>query len=337
MHEYLEDFKDKQDVLRYVLCANAPETKDNDFTWNDFKNRNNNELVAILGNFVNRTLVLTNKYFDGIVPEIQKYTDDDKKTINELPKIKSAIESSLENFRFREGLKYAMDYARLGNKYLADTEPWNIIKTDENRVKTILNISLQITANLAAIIEPFLPYTAGKLSGYLNIKKLAWDETGSINILPSGHKINNPDLLFEKIEDYIIDKQLNKLKSVKTGNTPEKSNIMAQKENISFDDFTKMDIRVGKIINAARVPKTDKLLQLTIDTGIDQRTVVAGIAEYYDPEKIIGKQVSILVNLEPRNIRGIESRGMILAAEDSKGKLTLITPDDSIEEGAVIR
>ncbi len=336
LHEYLEEFKDKQDVLRYVLCANAPETKDNDFTWIDFKNRNNNELVAVLGNFVNRTLVLTHKYFDGKVPEITKFTDYDRKVINEMPKIKLSVESSVENYRLREGLKYAMDYARLGNKYLAETEPWKIINTDENRVKTILNISLQITANLAVIIEPFLPGTAKKLTGFLNIKKIAWNESGEINILPAGHKLNNPDLLFEKIEDPIIEKQLNKLKSFKTENTTEKPNIMEQKDNISFDDFTKLDIRVGKIMDATRVPETNKLLKLNIDTGAGQKTVVAGIAEYYEPEKIIGKQVSLLVNLEPRNIKGIESQGMILMAEDSKGKLTFVSPVDKTEEGAVI-
>ena len=336
LHEYLEEFKDKQDVLRYVLCANAPETKDNDFTWIDFKNRNNNELVAVLGNFVNRTLVLTHKYFDGKVPEITELTDYDRKVINEMPKIKLSVESSVENYRLREGLKYAMDYARLGNKYLAETEPWKIINTDENRVKTILNICLQITANLAVIIEPFLPGTAKKLTGFLNIKKIAWNESGEINILPAGHKLNNPDLLFEKIEDPIIEKQLNKLKSFKTENTTEKPNIMEQKDNISFDDFTKLDIRVGKIMDATRVPETNKLLKLNIDTGAGQKTVVAGIAEYYEPEKIIGKQVSLLVNLEPRNIKGIESQGMILMAEDSKGKLTFVSPVDKTEEGAVI-
>ncbi len=336
LHEYLEDFKDKQDVLRYVLCANAPETKDNDFTWNDFKNRNNNELVAILGNFVNRTLVLTDKYFGGTVPEITELTDYDKNTISEMPEIKKSVESGIENFRFREALKYAMDYARLGNKYLADTEPWNIIKTDERRVKTILNISLQITASLSAIIEPFLPHTANKLAGFLNIKKPAWDETGNINILPAGHKINKPDLLFEKIEDPAINKQLMKLQSAKNANDPGRANVKPQKESISYDDFNKMDIRTGKIIEASRVQNTDKLLKLKIDTGIDQRTVVAGIAQDFEPEKIVGLQVCILANLEPRNIKGIQSQGMILMAEDSKGKLTFISPAGNIEEGSII-
>jgi methionyl-tRNA synthetase len=337
LHEYLEDFKDKQDVLRYVLCANAPEAKDNDFTWNDFKTRNNNELVAVLGNFVNRTLVLTQKYFDGKVPETGDLTDYDRNTISELPGIKKSVESSIENFRFREALKFVMDFARLGNKYLADTEPWNLIKTDESRVKTILNISLQITTSLAAIIEPFLPFTADKLAGLLNIKKPAWEDISNINILPAGHKINNPDLLFEKIEDQEINNQLMKLQSAKNENEPGKSNLEPQKENISFNDFNKMDIRTARIIEASRVPKTDKLLKLKVNTGIDERIMVAGIAEDFEPEKIIGLQVCILMNLEPRNIKGIESQGMILMAEDSKGKLTFISSADTTEEGSVIR
>jgi methionyl-tRNA synthetase len=337
LHEYLEEFEGKQDVLRYVLCANAPETKDNDFTWKDFQNRNNNELVAILGNFVNRTLVLTHKYFGGKVPEIKDITDYDRKTINEIAKIKLSVENSIENFRFREGLKYAMDYARLGNKYLADTEPWNIIKTSEDRVSTILYISLQITANISAITDPFLPFTSGKLAGYLNIKKLSWDAAGNIDIIPSGHRINKPGLLFEKIEDPEIEIQLKKLEAVKTKNKNTKTMIKPQKENINFDDFTKLDIRVGRILEAVKVPKTKKLLELKIDTGMDKRTVVAGIAEDFDPGKIIGKQVSILVNLEPREIKGIRSQGMILMAEDSRGKLTFVSPEEPTEEGADIK
>jgi len=336
LYEYLKDFKDKQDVLRYVLCANAPETKDNDFTWKDFQTRNNNELVAILGNFVNRTLILTHKYFKGKVPDINKLTDYDKKIIKQIPKIKISVESSIENFRFREALKYAMDCARLGNKYLADTEPWNLIKTDESRVKTIMNISLQITASLSAIVDPFLPYTANKLAGFLNIKKLAWDEISKITILPPGHQINKPDLLFEKIEDSDIEVQLKKLQKVKTNNDKTKANIKPQKENINFDDFLKMDIRVGKILDAAKVPKTNKLLELKINTGLDTRTVVAGIAEDFKPEDIIGKQVIILANLESRNIKGIKSQGMILMAVDPRGKLTFITPEETTEEGSEV-
>jgi len=337
LHEYLTDFKGKQDILRYVLCANAPETKDNDFTWKDFQNRNNNELVAILGNFVNRTLVLTHKYYEGKVPEIKEITDYDRKAIEEIFKIKLSVGNSIENFRFREALKYAMDYARLGNKYLADTEPWNIIKTQPDRVSTILYVSLQITANLSAIIDPFLPYTADKLAGFLNIKKLTWNEAGNIDILPPGHKINNPVLLFEKIEDPEIEIQLKKLEAVKTKNKNVKAMIKPQKENINFDDFTKLDIRVGRILEAVKVPKTNKLIELRIDTGMDKRTVVAGIAEDFEPQKIKGKQVAILVNLEPRNIKGIMSQGMILMAEDSSGKLTFVTPEEETEEGADIK
>jgi methionyl-tRNA synthetase len=337
LHEYLEEFEGKQDVLRYVLCANAPETKDNDFTWKDFQNRNNNELVAILGNFVNRTLVLTHKYFGGKVPEIKNITDYDRKTINEIAKIKLSVENSIENFRFREGLKYAMDYARLGNKYLADTEPWNIIKTQEDRVSTILYISLQITANISVITDPFLPFTSSKLAGYLNIKKLSWAAAGNIDIIPPGHRINKPGLLFEKIEDPEIEIQFKKLEAVKTKNKNAKTMIKPQKENINFDDFTKLDIRVGRILEAVKVPKTKKLLELKIDTGMDKRTVVAGIAEDFDPSKIIGKQVSILVNLEPRDIKGIRSQGMILMAEDSRGKLTFVSPEEPTEEGADIK
>jgi methionyl-tRNA synthetase len=337
LHEYLTDFKGKQDVLRYVLCANAPETKDNDFTWKDFQNRNNNELVAILGNFVNRTLVLTHKYYEGKVPEIKEITDYDRKAMEEISKIKLSVGNSIESFRFREALKYAMDYARLGNKYLADTEPWNIINTEPDRVSTILYVSLQITANLSAIIDPFLPFTADKLAGYLNIKKLTWDEAGNIDIIPPGHKINNAALLFEKIEDPEIEIQLKKLEAVKTKNKNVKAMIKPQKENINFDDFSKLDIRVGRILEAVKVPKTNKLIELRIDTGMDKRTVVAGIAEDFEPSKITGKQVAILVNLEPRNIKGIMSQGMILMAEDSKGKLTFVTPEEETEEGADIK
>jgi methionyl-tRNA synthetase len=337
LHEYLTDFKGKQDVLRYVLCANAPETKDNDFTWKDFQNRNNNELVAILGNFVNRTLVLTHKYYEGKVPEIKEVTDYDRKAIEAISKIKLSVGNSIENFRFREALKFAMDYARLGNKYLADTEPWNIFKNQPDRVSTILYVSLQITANLSAIIDPFLPFTADKLAGYLNIKKLTWDEAGNIDIIPPGHKINNPALLFEKIEDPEIEIQLKKLEAVKTKNKNVKAMIKPQKENINFDDFSKLDIRVGRILEAVKVPKTNKLIELRIDTGMDKRTVVAGIAEDFEASEIKGKQVAILVNLEPRNIKGIMSQGMILMAEDSNGKLTFVTPEEETEEGADIK
>lgn len=337
LHEYLEDFPGKEDVLRYVLCANAPETKDNDFTWKDFQARNNNELVAILGNFVNRALILTEKYFNGKVPAITKLTDIDNFTLEEISKIKTLVETSLDNFRFREALKNTMDLARLGNKYLADTEPWILIKTDTERVKTIMNIALQITANLTILIAPFLPRTSEKIAGFLNIHKLKWQEYGYDNIFKEGHKLNKPSLLFEKIEDIEIEKQLAKLEVIKANNSNMHKNVKPQKSSVSYDEFSKMDIRTGTILEAVKVPKANKLLQLKIDTGVDIRTVVSGIAEYFEPGKIVGKQVSILINLEPRNIRGIESSGMILMAEDSSGKLTFISPDEKTKEGSEIK
>jgi len=336
LHEYLEEFPEKQDVLRYVLTANAPETKDNDFTWKDFQARNNNELVAILGNFVNRALVLTHKYFDGIVPAAEDLIDFDKETLAEIPRITKQVEKNIENYHFREALKDAMNLARLGNKYLADTEPWKIIKTDEARVKTILNISLQITANLSTLIEPFLPFTAQKLRGFLNMAKLEWENIGK-NVLPEGHQINKASLLFEKIEDSTIKAQIDKLLETKAANQAENKKVLPAKENINFDDFMKLDIRVGNILEAEKVPKTKKLLKLLVDTGIDQRTIVSGIAEYYKPEEIIGKQVSILVNLEAKKLKGIESQGMILMAEDADGKLSFVSPDQAIKPGSEIR
>ncbi len=337
IHEYLQDFPGKQDVLRYSICANSPEQKDNDFTWKDFQNRNNNELVAILGNFVNRTLVLTHKYYDGRVPERGALTDFDKDTLAEISVIKKNLEKSIESFRFREAVKTAMDLARLGNKYLADTEPWKVIKTDEERVKTIMNISIQISAALSIIIEPFLPFTADKLRQFLNIGKLSWDLANSEDIIEPGHTINKAKLLFEKIEDEAIEKQIQKLMDSKKANEAEKQQVEPAKENITFDDFVKMDIRTGTILEAERVPKTDKLLKLKIDTGIDQRTVVSGIAVDHKPEDIIGKQVSILVNLEPRKIRGIVSQGMILMAEDASGKLVFAIPEEKTSNGASIK
>ena len=334
LHEYLQDFPDKQDVLRYVLTANAPETKDNDFTWKDFQSRNNNELVAILGNFVNRSVVLTHKYFDGNVPEITQLNDYDKDVLSQIPRITAAVEKSIESFRLREALKEAMSLARLGNKYLADTEPWKIIKTDEDRVKTILNISLQISANLSILIEPFLPFTAKKLCALLNIEQLKWDGF-SQEILKSGHEINKPILLFDKIQDEEVENQLNKLACTKKANE-ENKNLKPLKEDISFDDFSKLDIRLGTIIEAEKVPKTKKLLKLTIETGIDKRTVVSGISEFYDPEKIIGKHVTILLNLIPRKIKGIESQGMILMAENTDGELSFVSPEKEFENGSQI-
>ena len=334
LHEYLQDFPNKQDVLRYVLTANAPETKDNDFTWKDFQNRNNNELVAILGNFVNRSVVLTHKYFSGNVPETTQLNDYDKDVLNQISKIKENVEKSIEKFKFREALKEAMSLARLGNKYLADTEPWKIFKTNEDKVKTILNISLQISANLSILIEPFLPFTAQKLCDLLNIKQLKWNAS-SQEILKPGHKINKPTLLFDKIQDEEIENQLSKLIETKKAND-NNTNLKPVKEDISFDDFSKLDIRLGTIIEAKKVPKTKKLLQLTIDTGIDKRTVVSGISEFYNPEKIIGKKVTIFVNLTSRKIKGIESQGMILMAENTDGKLCFVSPEEDFNNGSQI-
>ncbi|NOU60863.1 methionine--tRNA ligase [Marinifilum caeruleilacunae] len=336
LHEYLEEFPEKQDVLRYVLTANAPETKDNDFTWKDFQARNNNELVAILGNFVNRALVLTHKYYKGIVPEAGELNDFDKETLAEIPVIKANVEKNLETYHFREALKEAMNLARLGNKYLADTEPWKVIKTDEERVKTIMNICLQISTNLSTLMEPFLPFTAIRLREFLNIEALAWENIGE-NVIEAGHQINKATLLFEKIEDATIQEQVDKLLATKAANEAENKPVTPAKDNINFDDFMKMDVRVGTITEAEKVAKTKKLLKLTVDTGIDQRTVVSGIAEHYKPEEIIGKQVSILVNLEPKKLKGIESQGMILMAEDADGKLSFVSPDQAVKPGSEIR
>ncbi len=337
IHEYLQDFPGKQDVLRYTICANSPEQKDNDFTWKDFQTRNNSELVAIFGNFVNRTLVLTHKYYEGKVPARGELTDFDKETLAEISVIKGNLEKSIESFRFREAVKVAMDLARLGNKYLADTEPWKVIKTDEERVKTIMNIAIQITAALSIIMEPFLPFTCEKLRTFLNIEKLNWDLAGDSDLIQVGHTINKASLLFDKIEDEEIEKQIQKLMDSKKANEIENKVVEAAKENITYDEFVKMDIRVGTILEAERVPKTDKLIKLKIDTGIDQRTVVSGIAIDHKPEDIIGKQVSVLVNLEPRKIRGIESQGMILMAEDATGKLNFVVPDDKTSNGSGIK
>ncbi|MEI8226105.1 MAG: methionine--tRNA ligase [Bacteroidota bacterium] len=337
LHEYLEDFPGKQDVLRYALCASAPETKDNDFTWKDFQARNNNELVAILGNFVNRALVLTNNYYDGKVPARGKTDSNDDAVLKEIALIRGNVESSLEAFRFREALKEAMNLARLGNKYLADTEPWKVIKTDPERVKTIMNIALQITANLTIVCEPFLPFSMEKLRGWLNFNELKWSEAGKTDLLITGHVINKPGLLFEKIEDEDITKQIDKLLATKKANEAEELKTAPGKDVITFDDFTKIDIRTATILEAEKVPKTTRLLKLKIDTGLDIRTIVSGIAEYYEPEAIIGKQISIVANLEPRKIKGIESKGMILMAEDKDGKLVMVTPTDKVSNGSMIK
>jgi len=335
LHEYLEDFPGKQDVLRYTLCANAPENKDNDFTWKDFQNRNNNELVAILGNFVNRTLVLTHKYFNGVVPSATSVSESDQKVLDEIKAIATAVEGSLESFRFREAIKLAMDLARLGNKYLTDTEPWKVIKTDEERVKTILNISLQITANLTLLLEPFLPFSMEKLRGFINFEETAWELLGNTELLKPGHQINKASLLFDKIEDEQIQQQLDKLHNTKEENMNEAS-VTPQKPEITFDDFTKMDMRTATILKAEKVPKTKKLIKMLVDTGIDQRTIVSGIAEFYDPEKLPGQKVCVLVNLAPRTIKGIESQGMILLSENGDGKLYFVEPGDEAHDGAEI-
>jgi methionyl-tRNA synthetase len=337
LHEYLEEFPGKEDVLKYVLTANAPETKDNDFTWKDFQTRNNNELVAILGNFVNRALVLTQKYYNGLVPECGNLTDSDKETLLSISTIKAEVEKSLDSFRIREALKNAMDLARLGNKYLADEEPWKVIKTDAERVKTVMFVSLQITANLTICLEPFLPFSMNKLRGFLNLGKLDWVKLGDTNLLTPGHQLNEPELLFEKIEDDVIEAQVQKLLNTKKANEIAQAKAVPAKENIEYDDFSKMDIRVGTILEAEKVAKTKKLLKLLIDTGIDKRTVVSGIAEYYEPEKLIGKQVSILVNLAPKNLKGIESQGMILCAENADGSLSIVEPDQKVKNGAEVK
>lgn len=336
LHEYLEDFKGKQDVLRYVLTANAPETKDNDFTWKDFQTRNNSELVAIYGNFVNRAIVLTHKYFSGVIPGRGVLNDYDQEVLAEIPAIIERVEKNLESFHFREALKECMNLARLGNKYLADTEPWKLIKTDEERVKTILNICLQITADLSALSEPFMPFSAAKLRGFLNMEPLAWDKMGA-DVLPAGHRINEAGLLFDKIEDEEIQRQLDRLQATKKANELANAKAAPAKGNIAFDTFQQLDIRAGKIIAAEKVAKTKKLMKLTIDIGIDQRTVVSGIAEYYTPEEVVGKRVSILVNLEPRNLKGIDSQGMILMAENADGSLVFVAPEKDVMPGSEIR
>lgn len=336
LHEYLKDFPGKQDVLKYVLCANAPETKDNDFTWKDFQTRNNSELVAIFGNFVNRTIVLTHKYFEGKVPQRGTLNELDNQTIEQIKQYPEKIGRSIEQYRFREALNELMNLARLGNKYLTENEPWKTIKTDEARTATVLNISLQICANLALLSEPFLPFTAEKLRGMLNQDKAFWYEAGNSELLEEGKQINPAQLLFEQIDDKQIEAQLEKLQQTKKANELATATVEPQKANIEYDDFAKMDIRVGTILAAEKVAKTKKLLKLTIDTGIDKRTIVSGIAEYYSPEEIIGKQVSVLVNLAPKALKGIESQGMILMAENLDGSLSFISPEKPIKNGGTI-
>ena len=338
LHEYLQDFPNKQDVLRYALCATMPETKDNDFTWKDFQQRNNNELVADFGNLINRVVVLTNKYYDGVVPTCESlghFPDgtvrlgvEDGSTLVKARLIADEIARSLELYRFREALNELMNIARLGNKYLAEHEPWKMVKTDAARTEAIMYTALQLAGILSVACEPFLPFTAKKLRGMLNLPvELTWQQTAE-NLLPVGHQIGQAELLFDKIEDEAVAAQLEKLHASREAAKP-KNTIMPAKEAITYDDFVKMDIRIGKVLEAEIVPKTDKLLKLTVDTGLDVRTVVSGIAQHYTPEQMVGKRVSILVNLEPRKIRGIESKGMILMAEDADGKLSLVTTDDN--------
>ena len=336
LHEYLIDFPNQQDVLRYALTASAPETKDNDFTWKDFQARNNNELVAIFGNFINRVVVLTNKYYEGVVPEPNELSDLDNETIEKLQKYPSIIANSIDRFRFREASQELMNLARLGNKYLADEEPWKAIKTNPERVKTIMYVALQIAAGLSIVCEPFLPFTSIKLKGILNISEsVKWDAIAETEtLIAPNHKIGKAELLFAKIEDEEIQKQLDKLEATKQANEAENKTVEPQKETIQFDDFTKLDMRVGTILEAVKVPKTKKLLQLKVDVGIDIRTIVSGIAESFNPEDIIGQKVTVLVNLAPRVLKGIESQGMILMTDTTDGKLAFIEPEnDAVANG----
>lgn len=334
LHEYLQDFPGKQDVLRYTLCANAPETKDNNFTWKDFQDKNNNELVAIFGNFVNRTMVLTHKFFDGKVPAITRTTELETQVLDELKQFPERIGRSIENYRFREALAELMNLARLGNKYLTETEPWKLIKTDPEYTQTVLNISLQICANLAILCKPFLPFTAAKLSSLLHLEADKWHQAGCTDLLSADTELEKPELLFEKIEDATIETQLNKLLETKKQNELNSWQPASVKNNVAFDDFGKVDIRVGTVLECVKVPKADKLLQFRIDDGMGGRTIVSGIAKYYpEPEKLVGMQVCFIANFEPRKLKGVVSEGMILSAEDKDGRLVLITPSQLVGNG----
>jgi len=342
LNEYLIDFPEKQDVLRYTLTANAPETKDNDFTWKDFQARNNNELVAIFGNFINRVVVLTNKYYNGIVPAPNTFNEVDERTLAELKAYPAVIENSIERFRFREALGELMNVARLGNKYLADEEPWKLIKTDEERVKTQMYVALQIAAALSTLAEPFLPFSATKLKNMFNVTssevEMSWNKVAETSdLIPAGHQICQAELLFAKIEDEEIQKQIDKLEATKLANAAEVKTTEPQKETVQFEDFAKIDLRVGTIIEAEKMPKANKLLVLKVDTGIDVRTIVSGIAEHFTPEEVIGKQVTVLVNLAPRALRGVNSEGMLLLTETKEGKLVFVNPDEAgVYNGATI-
>ncbi|RED94615.1 methionine--tRNA ligase [Marinoscillum furvescens] len=338
LHEYLEEFPEKQDVLRYVLTANAPETKDNDFTWKDFQARNNNELVAIFGNFVNRAVVLTHKYFEGKVPACHELTARDEEVIAAMKEFPGKIESALEQFKFREAATQLIDLARVGNKYLADTEPWKLIKTDQQRVETIMHIALQLAGSLAILSEPFLPFTSQKLRGMLKQNQVAWAEAGSLNLLDAGQAIDKAVLLFEKIEDKTVEAQVQKLMDTKKANEAAEAapQVAPAKEEVTFDDFMKMDLRVGEIKTAEKVAKSNKLLKFTVDTGMDQRTIVSGVAKHFSPEEMVGKKVVVMANLAPRKIMGVESQGMLLFAENADGTLKAVSPDAEAENGAGI-
>jgi len=339
LHEYLIDFPEKQDVLRYALTSNAPETKDNDFTWKDFQARNNNELVAIFGNFINRVVVLSNKYYDGIIPQPNELTEADEAALNELKAYPAVISSSIERYRFREALGELMNVARLGNKYLADEEPWKIVKENPERVKTQMYVALQIAAALSVLAEPFLPFTAQKLKSILKIDNtFGWNDIAqNSDLVPAGHQIGQAELLFAKIEDEEIQKQIDRLEATKVANKAENQVVTPQKEVATFDDFAKLDLRVGTIVSAEKMPKANKLLVLKVDTGLDVRTIVSGIAEHFAPEDIIGKRVTVLANLAPRALRGVESEGMILMTENAEGKLVFVNPDaDGVKNGATI-
>lgn len=336
LDEYLRDLPGKQDVLRYVLTANAPETKDNNFTWKDFQARNNNELVAVYGNFVNRALQLTKKYYDSVVPAAGELTDYDRQTIEEFKDVKAEVERLIENFRFRDAQKEAMNLARIGNKYLADSEPWKVIKTDPERVKTILNLSLQLVANLAIAFEPFLPFSSEKLRGMLHIEEAQWDRLGATDLLPAGHKLGEPALLFEKIEDSVVEAQVQKLLDTKKANEAANFKAAPVKENIPFEDFERLDIRVGTVLSCEKVKKSKKLLKFEIADGAENRTIVSGIAHYYNPEDLVGKQVCYVANLAPRTISGIESQGMILSAVNFDESLSVVTVDRKVVPGSQV-
>lgn len=336
LHEYVEEFPGKQDVLRYVLTANAPETKDNNFTWKDFQARNNNELVAVYGNFVNRALVLTQKYFGGKVPPCGELTEQDKEIIAEFRDVKTKVEELLEKFRFRDAQKEAMNLARIGNKYLADSEPWKVFKTDPKRVETILNLSLQLVANLAIAFEPFLPFSSEKLRSMINMPDLKWDNLGQTDLLAAGHELNKPELLFEKIEDEVVEAQIKKLEETKKANEAANYKAAPIRADVDIEQFSKMDLRVGTVLECEKVPKADKLLRFLIDDGLEKRQILSGIAKYYKPEDLLGKQVVFIANLPARKLRGLDSQGMILSAVNNDGSLSVVTVDRPVKPGSEV-